>query len=598
MARKKSLRTSRVKKRRAKRSTTKKSRTKRSAKRSTKRNAKRSTTKKSRAKRSAKRSATKKTCDAKWKTLEHNGVVFPPDYEYLSIPLLYGIDKKQILLNKDAEEAAMFYAKILHLDHSANPIFRKNFFNDWKKLLPRNSEIKKLEECDFSNFRLVIEKEAAEKKALTKSKKQRIKDDKEISEAKYKTAIVDGKKQPVGNFRIEPPGLFLGRGKHPKAGKIKQRVKPEDVIINIGKKAPVPKPPDGHEWGQVVHDNCSVWLASWKESINNDTKYVWLGQDADIKANSDEAKFELARELKNNFDKIRKDNEQNIMVIGSSKESDKLNQLATAVYLIDNLVLRVGNEKGSDEADTVGVASLRVEHIKLHPNNMVELDFLGKDSVRFHKKFEVLSIVTKLLKYFISGKLKSQPLFDLINAKDINQYLKHLMPGLTAKVFRTANASDLFQNELDKIKVKRNEKPAVLIAKMNKANAQVAIMCNHKKKVARGFNIALEKMQNNIKEVEAKIKELKKKDGARKRSKTVEKQIKTKKEKLKELKAKLDTKKHMKDIATGTSKINYIDPRITVAFAKKHSIDISKVFNKQQQAKFAWAMDVGPRWKF
>ena len=47
------------------------------------------------------------------------------------------------------------------------------------------------------------------------------------------------------------------------------------------------------------------------------------------------------------------------------------------------------NEKGADEADTVGVCSLRVEHIKMHGSNEVTLDFLGKDSVRFNKKFKV-----------------------------------------------------------------------------------------------------------------------------------------------------------------------------------------------------------------
>jgi DNA topoisomerase I len=36
-------------------------------------------------------------------------------------------------------------------------------------------------------------------------------------------------------------------------------------------------------------------------------------------------------------------------------------QRATAMYVIDTLALRVGNEKGSDEADTVGCCSLRVE---------------------------------------------------------------------------------------------------------------------------------------------------------------------------------------------------------------------------------------------
>ena len=52
------------------------------------------------------------------------------------------------------------------------------------------------------------------------------------------------------------------------------------------------------------------------------------------------------------------------------------------------LALRVGNEKDEDEADTVGCCSLRIEHIKLFDKidgigeNVVEFDFLGKDSIR------------------------------------------------------------------------------------------------------------------------------------------------------------------------------------------------------------------------
>jgi len=39
-------------------------------------------------------------------------------------------------------------------------------------------------------------------------------------------------------------------------------------------------------------------------------------------------------------------------------------QLGTATYIIDNLAIRAGNEKGEGEADTVGCCSLRTEHIK------------------------------------------------------------------------------------------------------------------------------------------------------------------------------------------------------------------------------------------
>jgi len=46
--------------------------------------------------------------------------------------------------------------------------------------------------------------------------------------------------------------------------------------------------------------------------------------------------------------------------------------------------LRVGNEKSEDEADTVGCCSLRVEHINMKEGFIVEFDFLGKDSMRYH----------------------------------------------------------------------------------------------------------------------------------------------------------------------------------------------------------------------
>ena len=500
-------------------------------KRSKKASGRRASGRKSSRKKAASKS--KKDCVKKWRTLEHNGVIFPEPYKYLGLDLIY--DGKKVKLNEDAEEAAMFYAKILHLDHSTNPVFRKNFFNDWKKLLPRGSEIKSLEKCDFKEFVKHFKQESDARKQQTRRQKTKQKEDKERIEAKYKYAKVDGEKQPVGNFRVEPPGLFLGRGAHPKAGKIKNRIQPEDIIINIGKAAKIPDPPDGHQWGSIINDECLVWLASWKENINNDTKYVWLGQDSDIKKKSDEDKFEVARKLKRNFSKIRKTNMENIMISGSSKDSEKLNQLAVAVYLIDTLLLRVGNEKGSDEADTVGVSSLRVEHIKLEDNDKVTLDFLGKDSVQFKKTFKVPSEVHNLLSQYTKHKTKDKDLFNLITAKDINNYLKELMPGLSAKVFRTANASNLFQNELDKIKIARGTKPSIMVSKMNDANTQVAVLCNHKKKVSKNYDKMIDKINEQIKTAKDKVKELE----AKNQTAAVKERLKKAKERVMELKSKL-----------------------------------------------------------
>ena len=46
----------------------------------------------------------------------------------------------------------------------------------------------------------------------------------------------------VGNFRVEPPGLFRGRGEHPKMGMLKRRIYPRDITINIGAPhAPAPR---------------------------------------------------------------------------------------------------------------------------------------------------------------------------------------------------------------------------------------------------------------------------------------------------------------------------------------------------------------------
>jgi DNA topoisomerase-1 len=79
-------------------------------------------------------------------------------------------------------------------------------------------------------------------------------------------------------------------------------------------------------------------------------------------------------------------------------------QRATAMYLIDVLALRAGNEKGEDEADTVGCCSLRCEHVTLEPPNILCFDFLGKDSIRYYKRVEVDPQVFKNMRIFKQNK--------------------------------------------------------------------------------------------------------------------------------------------------------------------------------------------------
>lgn len=95
-------------------------------------------------------------------------------------------------------------------------------------------------------------------------------------------------------------------------------------------------------------------------------------------------------------------------------------QRATAMYLIDRLALRAGNEKGDDEADTVGCCSLRFEHISLEPPNKVIFDFLGKDSIRYYNEVLVDEQVFKNLRLFKKEpKGEGDDLFDRLNVSEL-----------------------------------------------------------------------------------------------------------------------------------------------------------------------------------
>lgn len=548
--------------------------------------------------------------ETKWETFSHNGVLFPEPYKLHGIPLIY--DGKNIILKPDSEEYATIYAKFTESEYIKNKIFNKNFFNDWIKILKKDghSEIVSFDKCDFSLILAHLLEHKEKNKNISNEEKQKEKDKKEKIEEKYKIAYVDGKEQATGNFRIEPPGIFLGRGCHPKAGKIKKRIYPEDITINIDTKSSIPALPkfySNHKWFKIIHDNTLEWLCSWKDNITGKTKYVWLGAKSDFKAKSDENKFDTARKLAKKIIEIRRTNGNNII---SDNVDNKTKQLASALYLIDNLALRVGNEKGDDEADTVGVCSLRVEHIKFLNDNKISLDFLGKDSVRYQNMVKIEPDVYKILFEFIKGKSKKEDLFDLINPQMLNQYLGMMMEGLTAKVFRTYNASKLFQQELieinSKIEKMNNDdtsKINLILDLYNKANVKVAILCNHQKNISKSFGDQIEKIDDKLKELKKNKKEME--ENKNNFDKEDKDKIKKQKEKINKIKAKIleaenkkDLKMELKNLSLTTSKTNYIDPRITIAFFKKHNLPLDKIFSQTLRDKFFWAMDVSEDWNF
>jgi DNA topoisomerase-1 len=70
------------------------------------------------------------------------------------------------------------------------------------------------------------------------------------------------------------------------------------------------------------------------------------------------------------------------------------------------------------------------------------------------------------------------------------------MKGLTAKVFRTYNASYTFQKQL--VGTPANGTVQEKIAWYNKANKEVAILCNHQKTVSKGHETSMEKLGDKV----------------------------------------------------------------------------------------------------
>ena len=57
----------------------------------------------------------------------------------------------------------------------------------------------------------------------------------------------------------------------------------------------------------------------------------------------------------------------------------------------------------------------------------------------------------------------------------------------------------------------------------------------------------------------------------------MEKKIEQTEQKIEKMKLDMRIKDDLKTVALGTSKINYMDPRITVAWCKRHEVPIEKV---------------------
>lgn len=195
------------------------------------------------------------------------------------------------------------------------------------------------------------------------------------------------------------------------------------------------------------------------------------------------------------------------------------------------------------------------------------------------------------------------------------------MPELSAKVFRTYNASITLQQELAKFDERDDidpYNPQELLQFYNDANREVAILCNHQRAVPKSHDDTIAKMQtalDDVKKHEAALEKhlkffkgknaLATKKGCEINGFKMPTNREATQKKLNDVKVRIveqDRKIRMKDdnktVSLGTSKVNYMDPRISVAFCKKRELQIEKIFPKSTRIKFPWAMHFKSTYEF
>ena len=530
----------------------------------------------------------------KWKSIVQLGPYFVDimePYQPVGASLtLRGVTYK---LNPTEEKIASFYANRIIAEKkpgitvrwTEDDEFNKNFWTDFVSsknnyLTPKNrtllAKYKDFLEINWDDLVSKIEAKARDMKEITSEEKLRKKIRTEEKKAKYGYASIDGKaNQKIGNFTVEPQGIFYGRGKNKNRGKIKKQIFPEDVTINIDKHDPIPSAPKDHSWGSVVHKHDVVWLSTWKDTITGSPKYVWLSAESVFKGKADRIKYEKARKLERYIDTVR-----NKYMTDAKSSNMKKMQLGTVLYLIDHFGFRVGNEKGADEADTVGASTLLVRNINVDSKNLLTFNFLAKDSIQYNKTLSVPTLIYDNFVKLTKPKEDEDEIFT-IKSEDINKYVQEEFDkSFSAKVFRTRLASEIMYNALKEIDTPQGnptEVKAGFKREFKKANVKVAEVLNHNRTVSLETREALEKLKKDLEILKTEFKA------------TKTKQLITK---IKKIEEKIEEKSNLMAVAINTSLTNYIDPRLIVSWSSENSVDMKDIYTKLLLRKFKWSIEM------
>ena len=571
----------------------------------------------------------------------HNGVVVPEPPPPTGMVLT--IKGEPIVLTPKQEEMALAWAKKQGTPYVEDRTFIRNFLKDFSRELGLKSRLS-LDDVDFGPANRLVQRQREARERLTKEERKALaaerKAIREDLREEYGFATVNGERTELANYVVEPGGIFMGRGKHPLRGRWKEGASHGDITLNLSPDAP--RPPG--EWGEIVWQPDSLWVARWKDKLSGKLKYVWLSDTAPIKQAREAAKFDTVHELHAHLDQVREQIERDL-----SHPGDKERMIATACYLIDALCLRVGDEKDPDEADTVGATTLRPEHVTLYPDDgTAEFRFLGKDSVLWHKTLELPPQVQANLDELLSNARPSASsanndlshptrdlpqLFPDISSRDVNAYLSGILPVLTAKVFRTHHATMAVHDSLQDAGIQAGDPEYLKWETANLANLEAAVLCNHTKMAPKSWPRSRQRYQERREKAEDRVsvyrerlktqrealsalrEEVREKrqaapDGRkaqvgkryRKRIDAANRKVERTRDMLEKARLSRDKIKAQYSIASkkrtwnlGTSLKSYIDPRVYHEWGQQVDYDVlEKYYPKALRRKFAWVKEQGP----
>jgi len=524
----------------------------------------------------------------RFKTLQYDGPLFPEEYR------TKGYDLAGEKLPPLAEEMLWMAARFLGSDYEKEAFHSSNK-NMWKCLKPELTVNQ--QKLSFPNdFIPLMEnmKRAAEAiKQITKESskidKVRVKELKEGLKEKFGYALLDGVRQPLVTYMVEAPNWIMTRGKDPRKFSWKYRVQPGDIVYNT--------------------DNKAIWVYSYKIKCGRPemgfpalNKTVTFHGKVSLRQENITGKFDKTSDILKNWANINTAIDK-----GCAAGTDE----AIIIYLIMQTGIRIGNERDENkQALTYGMQTLEFQHLSVLPNNEIQFDFLGKDSVPDQRIISVQPTVHA----FLSKRLKALKAGERIFRPNVNvnSYLKRIQPGATVKNLRTVVCNEVLVNSLKTKKVTKANTDAEKLRAIFEANLEIAKTLNHQKNVGKNQKEGEQKIAERVKRAKERVKTIKaahagkvtKLDEKANKFKTLyagtPKLLKEKLDEIKTAKAKLvtqmekakaniekvelalDKKKLTKDISLGTSLANYVDFKIIKSYCDEIDLPIERIFSKAQ----------------